>query len=173
MRLYSLRRCRTSIAPRAILLSTLASASARAQTLELPQHTLPDRYEHVRPNRPLLWASAATLAGTYAGSVIVGAASNSDADHNLYIPVIGPWLALAAHDCTGPQSTNCQTGTGRGIGLFLDGLAQTAGAVGVGLAFLIPQTKAVQVAPGVAMMIRPDMVGSGGGIVVALHVAPE
>jgi hypothetical protein len=53
----------------------------------------------VRPNRPLLITGAGIFAATYGASVIAGAASDTQGDKNLYIPVVGPWIDMAEREC--------------------------------------------------------------------------
>jgi hypothetical protein len=53
----------------------------------------------VRPNRPLLITGASIFAATYGATVITAAASSTDSDDDLYIPVAGPWINLADRDC--------------------------------------------------------------------------
>jgi hypothetical protein len=168
------RRVRRPVLPRNVLVPLAASIAAAQSSSACAENAHPlrrhqDRIEEVRPNRPLLLVSASVLGVAYATSVLVAATSGSEDDHGLYVPILGPWIALATSNCSGPQSVRCQTGnSGRGVGLFLDGLAQTAGAVGLALSFVIPQTKSVRYAP-TAMVVRPGSVGSGAGVIVTLR----
>ena len=53
----------------------------------------------IRPNRPLLITGTMTLLGSYATTVGLTAAASmreGNADKDLYIPVVGPWMHLAS-----------------------------------------------------------------------------
>lgn len=51
------------------------------------------------PNRALLATAAGVFAVSYGASVAVASMSDRDADRRLFMPVIGPWLALEQRDC--------------------------------------------------------------------------
>lgn len=72
------------------------------------------------------------LGGAWLPSVIVGATSGVDANHWLFVPVIGPFIAYATRDSC-PQSptdpTSCFADAGSRIALAFDGALQTTGAL--------------------------------------------
>jgi hypothetical protein len=73
---------------------------------------------------------AALLGGAWLPSVIVGATSDVDANHWLYVPVVGPWVAYVMRDACSPDvdPRPCLNDAGARVGLILDGILQTTGA---------------------------------------------
>jgi hypothetical protein len=75
---------------------------------------------------------AALLGGGYLPSMIVAATSSVAANHWLYAPVVGPWVAYAARDscATGPvDPTSCFADAATRIALIFDGIVQSAGLI--------------------------------------------
>ncbi|HEY2366783.1 MAG TPA: hypothetical protein VGH87_10365 [Polyangiaceae bacterium] len=72
---------------------------------------------------------AALLGGAWLPSVIVAATSDIDANHWLYVPVAGPWVAYATRDACTPDvdPRPCLNDAGARIGLIIDGILQTTG----------------------------------------------
>lgn len=72
---------------------------------------------------------AALLGGAWLPSVIVGATSDIDANHWLYVPVAGPWVAYAMRDACAPDvdPRPCLNDAGARVGLIIDGILQTTG----------------------------------------------
>jgi hypothetical protein len=83
----------------------------------------------------------ATLLGLgYVPAVITGVQSTRDADHLLYLPVVGPWLDLGNRSCTAAEPC-----TNEGISavlLVIDGAAQLAGGVLMAASFFVPERAA-------------------------------
>ena len=73
----------------------------------------------------------ALLGGAWLPSIVVGAASDVDANHWLYLPIVGPWIAYAARDtCVAAVDPRpCLSDAGSRIGLIADGILQSTGAV--------------------------------------------
>jgi hypothetical protein len=127
----------------------------------------------VRPNRPLLITGASIFAASYGASVIAAAASDTQGDEKLYIPVAGPWLDLADREC---GLGDCGSREDWNQALIIgSGVLQGAG-VGLALASLfIPEkheAKSVAQAPHVRSAINskptvkvlPVSMRSGGGV---------
>jgi hypothetical protein len=69
------------------------------------------------------------VGGAWIPSVGVAATSNVDANHWLYLPVLGPWIAYAtraALSCA-TDPTPCLSDAGARVGLIADGILQTSG----------------------------------------------
>ncbi|AKV04702.1 hypothetical protein AKJ09_11365 [Labilithrix luteola] len=116
-------------------------------------------YRKTRPNIPLLTTGGLLLAGTYTATAIVGGTSDRQADKNLYIPVVGPWLNLADRQCDG-----CAHESGNIALVILSGIGQGLGAGMTIASFLIPQKVAAATitAGNVKMNVVPTSVGKGG-----------
>lgn len=92
------------------------------------------------PNRPLLISGATLLGVSYVPSVIAGIQSTRDADHLLYLPVVGPWLDLGNRSCT-PAEPCTNEGVSAAL-LVIDGAAQLAGGALMAASFFVPQRAA-------------------------------
>jgi hypothetical protein len=126
---------------------------------------LGDQVQMATPNRKLLWASSIAFAASYVPAVLVAVTSSNDSDRYLFIPIAGPWIDLAARSCTSLAAVQCPNATWNGIGLFVDGLFQLAGAIGTGLAFKIPESRTIPV--------RPAALPNGGFGVVVTLLSPD
>lgn len=63
-------------------------------------------YQSVRPNKPYLYTGGIMFLGAYATTATLTAVSdNANADKNLYLPVVGPWVHLADSAATRSNST--------------------------------------------------------------------
>jgi hypothetical protein len=105
----------------------LTSTTTTTSLLYEPM-TMPDR-SPLRPHRGLLLTGGVMFLSAYAAGVLHGGLSDTDGDKNLYIPVVGPWVALGMHDCL---FTSCEMSEGFAIAhIVAVGVTQ---AVGLGLA---------------------------------------
>lgn len=122
-------------------------------------------YRKTRPNVPMLVTGGTLLLGAYVPTAVIGGSSDRNADKNLYIPVVGPWLNLADRQCSG-----CDNET-RNVALVItSGIVQGLGA-GLTLAsFLVPQKVAAATitAGNVKMNVVPTQMGRDGAGVGAV-----
>ncbi len=71
----------------------------------------------------------ALLGGGWLPSIVVAVTSSVDANHWLYLPAIGPWIAYAMRDaCTSDPSVCFSDATER-VALIADGIIQSTGAI--------------------------------------------
>ena len=93
------------VLPAAIAACSMAFVStANAQAYETPSRA--STSAQAGPNADLIGVGIFTIALPYFASV--GVAMGSDIDHDLYIPVAGPWLDLAHRpDCGGYGLAQC------------------------------------------------------------------
>jgi len=97
--------------------------------ITMPQYeTVYDSY-----NAPVFTTGALVFIGSYGSSVIsAAAASGEERDRGadkLYIPLVGPWLALDQRGSCPPSSTSCDMETTKKVLLVIDGVFQAAGVV--------------------------------------------
>lgn len=154
--------------PKTILAATLAALVFALPKASSAQGIDRTEYEERKPNRSMLITGSAIFLGTYATSATVGAISDAKGDNNLFIPVIGPWLAVAERDCKlGECSTSEDVNVAHMIG---SGAAQAAGIGLVIGAFFVgerkdgrpaPQPKAL---PTGNLQVLPLGLRSGAGI---------
>jgi len=95
-----------------------------------------DRTIERRPNRALLSTGGTVFLLSYVPSVVAGAVSSNDADRNLFIPVVGPWMALADHDGKADD-------VAKGM-IITSGVAQTAGILLAVGSLIIPESTRVE-----------------------------
>jgi hypothetical protein len=110
------------------------------------------------PNAALLSGGAALFGLPYAASVMIAAASGTDYDARLYIPVVGPFLNLAARPSCGDYG--CPPGeTANRVLLVGDGILQTVGVLQMAGALMFPETRRVTRTIRVAPMFGAGTVG--------------
>lgn len=84
-------------------------------------------------NAPLFTSGALIFLGSYGASVVVAATSEDDTidrgNDRLYVPVLGPWLALNDRpDCAVEQEA-CDMETTKKVLLVADGVLQAGGVI--------------------------------------------
>jgi len=125
--------------------TTPVTPPASAAPVDAPGRTIPmaedERaavVEHTWPNRPMLVTGLVVFGATYGASVIVGAASNREADEKLYVPVVGPWLDLKDRDC---DVNPCSHETLNKTLIIGSGALQGIGALSIVLSLVIPESR--------------------------------
>jgi hypothetical protein len=119
-------------------------------------------YERQRPNRPLLITGGLLLVGTYATTAGIVGANGNPGDHDLFIPVVGPWINLGERTCSG----DCGDHNRDTVLIAASGVAQGVGALMVLSSFLVPEKipKAQIVAGPVNMQVAPTASMGGAGV---------
>jgi hypothetical protein len=128
-----------------------------------PGQPIPSGY-HVeeRVRRGLVIAGAITFGIPYAYGLTVAADDNStDKTGYLFVPVLGPWLMLAA----GGANRNCGSdvcfeNSGRRALLFLDGITQATGAILLTAGIAYPTKRLVR--DQIALSFTPTPIGHDG-----------
>jgi len=132
----------------AIPLSALALPNAvqtarGEEAVERRPEVVKDQTSTTGPNQTLLHSGVWILGLSYVPVVVVAAESGRAGDKNLYIPVAGPWLDLAAR-------RGCQPGiscneTANKLLIVIDGIFQGIGALDIVGSFVFPETHTVTV----------------------------
>lgn len=119
-----------------------------------------------RPNVPLITTGLLTFGLSYVPALVVAGESSQDADHNLYIPIAGPWLDIANRPGCGAGGPSCTTETTDKVLIGVDGVFQGVGAVMTVLGLLTPETHEVTAAKleKPTIHISPTSVGTGYGL---------
>jgi hypothetical protein len=94
------------------------------------------QYEEVYDsyNAPVFTTGALVFAASYGASVVVAASSDDNNDrgnHRLYVPVVGPWLALSDRGSCDVSLSRCDHETTAKVLLVADGVFQAAGLIGM------------------------------------------
>jgi hypothetical protein len=112
-----------------------------------------------------------TLGLTYGAAAIVAAESPQSADHRMFIPVAGPWMALFNRPgCGGATGPSCGTETAYSVLIVADGIGQALGSLMIIGAFLHPEERTVTNSTTATVPVKPVFhllpasVGSGYGM---------
>jgi hypothetical protein len=109
---------------RPTILALLTTLAVPAITYAEPPRPEPDEAQAGRYEEPLFVAGTVTFLTSYGLSFGIAASTLDRDNRGLYVPVAGPWIALAAnHPCEG----GCADDTRDDVLLVLDGVAQAAG----------------------------------------------
>ena len=116
-------------------------------------------YQNRTPNRFFLYVGGAALAGTYTTTAVIAANNGSIKDHDLYLPIVGPWINLASRD-------SATTSTGDTVLIVGSGILQGVGAGMVVASLFIPEkyaTATIAAGP-VKMNVTPTAGAGAGGV---------
>jgi hypothetical protein len=119
------------------------------------------------PNVPVITTGLVTFGLSYVPALVVAGESTQSADHNLYVPIAGPWMDIANRpQCGNPGGPDCTTETTDKVLIGVDGVFQGVGAVMTVLGLLTPETHEVVAAKQEEpkLQISPTRVGSGYGL---------
>ena len=118
-------------------------------------------------NAPMFAAGAALFALSYGASVITAATNDDERGNNrLYVPVVGPWLALNERGDCDILRSSCDHETTVKVLLIADGVFQAAGVIGMLDGLLRPSTHRVLLSSNkidTRTRVRPTMISSAGG----------
>lgn len=118
-------------------------------------------------NAPVFATGAVVFALSYGASVITAATSDNQRGNNrLYVPVVGPWLALNDRGSCDILKSACDHETTAKVLLIADGVFQAAGVIGMLDGLLQPSTHRVIVTQAKVdrkTRVRPTMIGSVSG----------
>ncbi|HET9625357.1 MAG TPA: hypothetical protein VFP84_28510 [Kofleriaceae bacterium] len=105
----------------------------------------PPAYEEVSDsyNAPMFTSGALVFAASYGASAIVAAQDSGRGNNRLYVPVVGPWLALGDRGSCDITKSSCDHETTAKVLLVADGIFQAAGLIGMIDGLLQPTTHRV------------------------------
>lgn len=109
-----------------------------------------------------LFVSGVVLFGAgYAAGAIAASQSDREGMDRLYVPLVGPWLALSDRGACPVQDADCDGETTAKVLIIGDGIVQAAGAFLMLDAVLFPKTVRRTI-PATALRVKPIRVGSTG-----------
>ncbi|MGH7439139.1 MAG: hypothetical protein ACRENE_25910 [Polyangiaceae bacterium] len=122
------------------------------------------------PNTTVVTTGLVTFGIAYGTAVIVAAQSSQDADHHLYVPIVGPWLDLGNRPSCGVGNVACDTETTSKVLITVDGVFQAVGAITTvfGLLDPTPRRRAAAKNAGLTLHMTPAPMGAGGYGLVAV-----
>jgi hypothetical protein len=125
-------------------------------------------------NAPVFASGALVFAVSYGASVITAATTDNDrGNHRLYVPVVGPWLALNDRGSCDITRAACDHETTAKVLLIADGVFQAAGIVGMLDGILQPSAHREVLTTGKIdqkTRVRPTVVSSASGAAPGLTV---
>jgi hypothetical protein len=113
----------------------------------------------------MLVSGTLLLGVPYVTSVMIARQSRHPGDSHLYVPILGPWLDLKNRGVCPPESPSCDVETTNRVGLVIDGILQSLGALQIVGAFVFPERHIV-VRRVPAARVTAAKVGSGYGLAV-------
>lgn len=150
----------TADAPASMTTTTSSDVTATAMAPAAPSEPKETvLYQKRTPNRFFLYTGGAALVGSYATTAVIAANEGSVKDHDLYLPVVGPWINLASRD----SATTSTTDT---VLILGSGLLQGVGAGMVVASFFVPEkyaTATIAAGP-VKMHVTPTAGAGSGGV---------
>lgn len=152
----STRGSRQLLALLAVAALSVSSAASAQQTVVV-QATAPARSDsgggYAGPNWWLMSSGLTVFGLSYMASVIVAGTSSRDSDKSLYVPLAGPWMAMA--NC-------CEGDRGRSTLLAFDGIFQGVGAIAIVSSFFMPTGRpTTQAAKALTIRVAPTSYGVG------------
>jgi hypothetical protein len=94
-------------------------------------------------NAPVFATGALVFAGSYGASVVVAGSSDHVGADRLYVPLVGPWLALNDWGDCPIEEPRCDTNTTHKVLLVADGVFQAAGVITMVSGLLSPTHRTV------------------------------
>jgi len=133
------------------------------------------QYEEVYDsyNAPVFTTGALVFAATYGASVITAASSDDSRGNNrLYVPLVGPWLALNDRGSCDVTNSKCDHETTAKVLLVADGVFQAAGVIAMLDGVFQPSSHRVAARTAkidTKIHVRPAVAQSTTGLVVSGH----
>jgi hypothetical protein len=126
-------------------------------------------------NAPMFTSGALVFLGAYGASVVVAATSEDDTidrgNDRLYVPVVGPWLALNDRPDCPVENESCDMETTKKVLLVADGVLQGAGVITMVAGLLSPtEHRVIRRTPMVSKKVRVSpQAGGNPGITLFGH----
>jgi len=122
-------------------------------------------------NPSMFFTGAFVFAGAYGASVIVAADDKTRGKDRLYVPVVGPWLALNDRGSCDITLSKCDNETTAKVLLVADGVFQAAGIIGMLDGVLQPSShRVIARTADTKVHVTPTYMGNGGqGLAVFGH----
>lgn len=116
------------------------------------------------PSHSMLFSGLGTFGISYGAAFVVAATSDLDADHRMYVPFAGPWMALSGRGpCGIGTPRTCDAATTNKVLIITDGVFQALGGLLIVESFLNPETRTVTRARAEQPTIQvAPLVGSNG-----------
>lgn len=137
---------------RAIALALVLGASTASADITMMDHqptgrtdivVMPNQPQQVQPvverndngvdydfmNTSVFGSGIVLFGGSYLASVIAAGASDHPGADRLYVPVLGPWLALGSWGNCPVANPSCDSDTSDKVLLVADGIVQAAGVL--------------------------------------------
>jgi len=149
-------------APQPVIVVPQPQAAPRTTTVIAPQ---PEGTEVSDEwNAPVFATGALVFAGSYGASAVVAGSSDHVGADRLYVPVVGPWLALNDWGNCPIEEPRCDKNTTDKVLLVADGVFQAAGVITMVSGLLSPSHHTVYTTRTAAM--KPKITPTHNGFAV-------
>ena len=105
-----------------------------------PQQTAMESEETTVANTSVIATGAVTFGLSYGIAAFAASQSDRDSDRRMYVPLLGPWLAIADRDPCPVEQQSCDDETTDKVLMAVDGVFQAAGVVAVVYGVMTPRT---------------------------------
>jgi hypothetical protein len=123
------------------IISVLAACGALLSFSEVAAAQSDTVTERGGPSRAMLFSGVGTFGISYGAAALVAATSDLDADHRMFVPIAGPWMALSGRGgCGDGTPRTCDAATADKVLVVTDGVFQALGALLIVESFLNPET---------------------------------
>lgn len=137
-----------------------AATSAQDRTVIVSQPATADE-TYTTMNTEMFVTGAVLLGAGYGAGAIAASQSEREGMDRLYVPVVGPWLALNDRGSCPVERESCDNETTAKVLIIGDGIIQAAGAFLMLDAALFPKT-VHRTIPAAAFNLKPIRVGQDG-----------
>jgi hypothetical protein len=141
-------------------LAGAATSSQDQNTVVVPAQSTTDE-TYTTMNTELLVSGAVLFGAGYGAGAIAASQSDRAGMDRLYVPLIGPWLALNDRGACPVTNNSCDNETTAKVLIVGDGIIQAAGAFMMLDAALFPKT-VHRTIPEAALRVKPIRVGNDG-----------
>jgi hypothetical protein len=117
-------------------------------------------------NAPVFATGALVFAGSYGAGVIVAGSSDHPGADRLYVPVVGPWLALNDWGDCPIEQPRCDKNTTDKVLLVADGVFQAAGVITMVSGVLSPSHHTVYATKTAKLDTKPKITPTHNGFAV-------
>jgi hypothetical protein len=106
-----------------------APAEDRVVVVPTPQQAANGSETTTVTNASVITTGVVTFGISYGIAAIAASQSNRDSDKRMYVPLLGPWLAMADRGDCNVADSNCDNETTDKVLMAIDGVFQAAGVI--------------------------------------------
>lgn len=108
---------------------TAAPAEDKVVVVPSPQQAAQGQETTTVTNSSVITTGVVTFGIAYGVAAIAASSSDRDSDKRMYVPLLGPWLAMADRSDCNVADSNCDNETTDKVLMAIDGVFQAAGVL--------------------------------------------